>query len=84
VRRRSPSNIAPPPSVPRGIQIAAATSSTPTAPLIEQLSQLGIRKFETDVFADPEGGRVATPAALWVLEGLGPPPGEMRDSSSIS
>ena len=26
-------------------------------PLTEQLSRLGVRQFEIDVFADPEGGR---------------------------
>jgi hypothetical protein len=41
-------------------------------PLITQLSELGIRKLELDVFADPEGGRFATPAALRTLKGLDP------------
>jgi hypothetical protein len=31
--------------------------------LTEQLAQLGVRQFEIDVFADPEGGRYARPAA---------------------
>lgn len=31
--------------------------------LTEQLSELGVRQFEIDVFADPEGGRYARPAA---------------------
>lgn len=31
--------------------------------LTEQLSALGVRQFEIDVFADPEGGRYARPAA---------------------
>ena len=41
--------------------------------LTEQLSRLGIRQFELDVFADPEGGRFATPAALRMVAGLEPP-----------
>lgn len=32
-------------------------------PLTEQLSALGVRQFEIDVFADPEGGCYARPAA---------------------
>ncbi len=38
-------------------------------PLTEQLAQLGIRQFEIDVFADPEGGRHATPAAFRLARG---------------
>jgi hypothetical protein len=41
-------------------------------PLAEQLSQLGIRQFELDVYADPEGGRFATPAAFRMVNGLQP------------
>lgn len=41
-------------------------------PLIDQLSRLGIRKFELDVFADPEGGRFAKPAAMRIVKGLDP------------
>src|SRR5690606_34409152 len=41
-------------------------------PLTEQLGMLGIRQIELDVFADPEGGRYATPAALCLVEGLDP------------
>jgi hypothetical protein len=33
-------------------------------PLVEQLDRLGIRTLEIDVYADPEGGRYAAPAAL--------------------
>ncbi len=33
-------------------------------PLTEQLSRLGIRQFEIDVYADPQGGLYASPAAL--------------------
>src|SRR5688572_4412767 len=41
-------------------------------PLAEQLSQLGIRKFELDVFADPRGERFARPAAFRMVRGLDP------------
>jgi hypothetical protein len=37
-------------------------------PLTEQLSALGVRKFELDVFADPEGGRFAEPAAFRMVK----------------
>jgi hypothetical protein len=47
-------------------------------PLTEQLSDLGIRQFELDVFADPDGGRFASPAALRMAEGIAPPGPEMR------
>jgi hypothetical protein len=40
-------------------------------PLVEQLER-GIRKFELDVFADPEGGRYARPAAFRMVKGLDP------------
>jgi hypothetical protein len=36
-------------------------------PLTEQLEEHGIRQFELDVMADPDGGLYATPAALDVL-----------------
>ncbi|HZB25825.1 MAG TPA: phosphatidylinositol-specific phospholipase C1-like protein [Vicinamibacterales bacterium] len=47
-------------------------------PLVEQLSRLGIRQFELDVFADPEGGRYASPAAFRMVQGLEPLGPEMR------
>jgi hypothetical protein len=46
-------------------------------PLTEQLSRLGIRQFELDVFADPDGGRYAKPAALRMIPGLAPPGREL-------
>lgn len=46
-------------------------------PLADQLSQLGIRQFELDVYADPEGGRFARPAALRLFKGLDPPGPEL-------
>lgn len=36
-------------------------------PLTEQLEDHGIRQFEIDVLADPDGGLYATPAALEIL-----------------
>lgn len=39
-------------------------------PLAQQLSGLGIRKLEIDVYADPEGGRYAEPAALRLAPSL--------------
>ena len=36
-------------------------------PLTEQLEDHGIRQFEIDVMADPDGGLYATPAALEIL-----------------
>ncbi len=43
-------------------------------PLEDQLSEYGIRQFELDVFADPDGGLYSTPAALEILDE--PPPDE--------
>lgn len=48
-------------------------------PLTEQLSQLAIRKFELDVFADPEGGRFARPAAFRMVKGLEPVGPRLRE-----
>ena len=42
------------------------------APLTEQLDRYGIRQLELDVFADPDGGMYAEPAALPIL-GRDPP-----------
>lgn len=47
-------------------------------PLTEQLSTLGIRQLEIDVYADPEGGRFANPAARGMAAGLQPPGPVMR------
>lgn len=40
-------------------------------PLTEQLEDYGIRQFELDVYADPDGGLYSTPAALELL-GISP------------
>jgi len=37
-------------------------------PLKEQLGRLGLRQFELDVFADPEGGRFAAPAGGMLIQ----------------
>ena len=47
-------------------------------PLDEQLSRLNIRKLELDVFADPDGGRFAEPAAFRLVKGLEPVGPELR------
>ena len=46
--------------------------------LDEQLSRLNIRKLELDVFADPDGGRFAEPAARRLMNGLEPVGPELR------
>ena len=38
-------------------------------PIPDQLEEYGIRQFELDVFADPEGGMFANPAAFALLGG---------------
>ena len=48
-------------------------------PLVAQLSELGIRKLELDVFADPHGGRFATPAALRTVTGLDPVSPQLKE-----
>jgi hypothetical protein len=48
-------------------------------PLAEQFSQLGLRQIELDLFADPEGGRYAEPAARKILKSLGKEPGPDPD-----
>jgi hypothetical protein len=48
-------------------------------PLTEQLAVLGVRKFELDVFADPEGGRFAEPAAFRMVKGLAPIDRRLRE-----
>lgn len=48
-------------------------------PLTEQLEEYGIRQFELDVFADPEGGAYANPAAFQLLEIEAPTGGVMAE-----
>ena len=63
-------HIAPVPAMLAAIGPQSADIEYTHRPLTEQLSQLGIRQFELDVFADPVGGRYATPAALRMVPGL--------------
>src|SRR5688572_27869758 len=65
-------HIAPAPPMLAALGSRARDIEYTHRPLVEQLSQLGIRKFKLDVFADPEGGRCATPAAFRMVKGLDP------------
>jgi hypothetical protein len=65
-------HIAPAPPVLATLGARARNIEYSHRPLAEQLSQLGIRKFELDVFADPQGGRFAQPAAFRMVKGLDP------------
>ncbi len=72
-------HIAPSPEVlalvgEKGASVARGLDYT-HRPLAEQFSELGIRQIELDVFADPEGGHYAHPAARSILQGLGKPAG---------
>ncbi|MCC6234508.1 MAG: hypothetical protein IT580_17830 [Verrucomicrobiales bacterium] len=63
---------------------AAASLAYTHRPLTDQLSRLGLRQIELDLYADPEGGRYASPAGRRLVmsastpEGAAPPvaPGE--------
>ncbi len=48
-------------------------------PLADQFTNLGVRQVELDVFADPDGGRYAEPAARKILRGMGKDPGPDPD-----
>ena len=72
-------HIAPEPPVLAWLAARARDIEYTHKPLVEQLSQQGIRKFELDVFADPEGGRYAKPAALSAIKGLDPVGRELLD-----
>ena len=71
-------HIAPPPPILEMLGERAREVEYTHRPLVEQLSDLDIRKLELDVFADPEGGRFATPAALRMVQGLDPVAAELR------
>lgn len=71
-------HIAPPPALQTALGKRARNLDYTHRPLGEQLSQLGIRQFELDVFADPEGGRYASPAAFRMAKGLDPIGPELR------
>ena len=70
-------HIAPDPTILAVLGEHARNIEYTHKPLAEQLSRQGIRKFELDVFADPEGGRYAKPWALQKIEGLDPVGPEM-------
>jgi hypothetical protein len=65
-------HVSPPPALLGILGPQARDIEYTHRPLTEQLSRLGIRQFELDVFADPDGGRFATPAALRLVTGLEP------------
>ncbi len=62
-------HIAPEPAVLAVLAERARNLEYTHRPLTEQLVQLGMRQLEIDVFADPEGGRYATPAAFRMTQG---------------
>ncbi len=66
-------HVAPPPPILAWLGPQAQGIEYTHKPLTEQLAQLGIRQFELDVFADPEGGRFAMPAALRIMTTLESP-----------
>jgi hypothetical protein len=77
-------HIAPHPNV-LGLIAAAAPRQAAALdythpPIAQQLSRLGIRQIELDVFADPEGGHYAKPSARQVLERAGKDPGPDPDA----
>ena len=65
-------HIAPVPAMLAALGSRARDIEYTHRPLQEQLSRLGIRKFELDVFADPAGGRYAEPASFRMVKGLEP------------
>ena len=72
-------HVAQPPAMLTALGARARNLEYTHRRLREQLSQLGIRQFELDVFADPEGGRFAKPAALRMVDGLQPPGSELLE-----
>lgn len=71
-------HVAPAPPILAALGQRARDIEYSHRPLTEQLSRLGIRQFELDVFADPEGGRFADPDARRTIPGLDPPGPAMR------
>jgi len=70
-------HVAQPPPMLAALKARARNLEYSHRPLVEQLSQLGIRQFELDVFDDPAGGQFAKPAALRMVKGLEPPGPEL-------
>ena len=52
-------------------------------PLTEQLEKLGMRHFELDLYADPEGGRYSVPAARAIVEKSGKDAGPPHDPEGL-
>ena len=52
-------------------------------PIEEQLGRLGVRHFEWDLYADPEGGLFADPAARKLITDQGDNPGPSHDPSGV-
>jgi Phosphoinositide phospholipase C, Ca2+-dependent len=65
-------HVAPAPPMLAALGTRARNIEYTHRPLVEQLSSLGIRQFELDVFADPKGGHFAKPAAFRMVKGLEP------------
>ena len=63
-------HIAPEPALLQALAERGRNLQYTHRPLTEQLNRFGIRQFELDVFADPDGGRYAKPAAFRMAKGL--------------
>ena len=70
-------HVAPPAAVLATLGARGRALEYTHKPLRTQLSELGVRQFELDVFADPAGGRFARPVALRTVKGLEPPGPEL-------
>jgi hypothetical protein len=70
-------HVAPAPAVLATLGARGSEVEYTHKPLITQLSDLGVRQVELDVFADPAGGHFARPAALRMIKGLEPPGPEL-------
>ena len=62
---------------------AAASIAYSHKPIEEQLGRLGIRQFEWDLYADPEGGLFAEPAVRKLITDQGGDPGPSHDPEGI-
>ena len=52
-------------------------------PLADQLSRLGVRQIELDLYADPKGGLYASPSAIKMIRGMGKDPGPPFDPEGL-
>lgn len=74
-------HLAPDPPVLAALGDRAQALDYTHRPLTEQLTRLGVRQFEIDVYADPKGGLYASPAVLRMgpaLATLAPPGPALR------